>query len=80
LGTPLGTPLAFVGPGADHRRSARQCPIAIAYWCTGLLLFGWIYTVFSAVMLVTVGLLLRAQLRADRAAPPASTGRLVTAA
>lgn len=33
----------------------------------GLLLFGWIYTVFSAVMLVTVGLLLRAQLRSDRA-------------
>jgi len=37
----------------------------------GLLMFGWIYTVFSAVMLVTVGLLLRAQLRVDRHAPPA---------
>jgi hypothetical protein len=32
----------------------------------GLLLFGWIYTVFSAVILVTVGLLLRAQWHADR--------------
>ena len=41
----------------------------------GLLMFGWIYTVFSAVMLVTVGLLLRAQLLADRHASPAHDRR-----
>jgi hypothetical protein len=46
---------------------------------TGLLLFGWIYSVFSTVLLVTVGLLLRAQLRADRAAPVARSRPLVTA-
>jgi len=31
-----------------------------------LLLFGWVITMFAAVMLVAVGLLLRAQLRHDR--------------
>ena len=31
-----------------------------------LLLFGWVLTAFATVMLVAVGLLLRAQLRHDR--------------
>jgi hypothetical protein len=37
-----------------------------------LLLFGWVCTVLGAIMLVTVGLLLRAQMRDDRMAqtPP----------
>jgi hypothetical protein len=34
----------------------------------GLLLFGWVLTGFATVMLVAVGLLLRAQVHHDRAA------------
>ena len=44
-----------------------------------LLLFGWVYTVLSTVMLVAVGLLLRAQLRADRAVPIVRSQPLMTA-
>jgi hypothetical protein len=45
----------------------------------GLLLFGWIYTVFSTVMLITVGLLLRAQLASGRSRQTAPLHQLASA-
>jgi hypothetical protein len=50
-------------------RPAELGMAAIVGMHAGLLLFGWVYTAFSGVMLVTVGLLLRAQVRADRRVP-----------
>ena len=41
-----------------------------------LLLFGWLLTAFGAVMLVAVGLLLRAQLHHDRGRAVTGSGGL----
>jgi hypothetical protein len=60
-------------------RRAEFGMVGILAMHAGLLLFGWIYTVFSAVMLVTVGLLLRAQLRSGRTSRTPPTHQLARA-
>jgi hypothetical protein len=60
-------------------RRAELGMVGILAMHAALLLFGWIYTVLSAVMLVAVGLLLRAQLRSHRSPEPAPSHQLAPA-